>query len=67
MAFKVGLKVGLKVGPKVGQKAGLVLLACFLAVGVAEDVVDWRYLGTQALPLLLATMLGVGATRQRQG
>ena len=52
---------------KVGQKAGLVLLACFLAVGVAEDVVDWRYLGIQALPLLLATMLGVGATRQRRG
>ena len=52
---------------KVGQKAGLVLLACFFAVGLAEDVVDWRYLGIQALPLLLAAMLGVGATRQRQG
>ncbi len=49
-----------------GQRAGLVLLACFLAIGVTEDVVDWRYLGIQALPLLLAAMLGVGATSQRK-
>ena len=52
---------------RVGQQPGLVLLACFLAVGVTEDVVDWRYLGIQALPLLLAAMLGVGAVPQGKG
>ena len=52
---------------KARQQSGLVLLACFLAVGVTEDVVDWRYLGIHVLPLLLAAMLGVGATRQRKG
>ena len=52
---------------KAKQQSGLVLLACFLAVGVTEDVVDWRYLGIQALPLLLAAMLGVGAVPQGKG
>ena len=51
---------------KAGQQAGLVLLSCFLAIGVTEDVVDWRYLGVQALPFLLAAMLGVGMP-QRKG
>ena len=51
---------------EVGQQAGLVVLACFLAMGMTEDVVDWRYLGMQALPLVLAAMLGVRATRQRK-
>ncbi len=52
---------------RAGQQSGLVLLACFLAVGVTEDVVDWRYVGIQALPLLLAAMLGVGAMPQGKG
>jgi len=48
-----------------GRQAGLAILACFLAVGFTEDVVDWRYLGVQEVPLLLAGMLGVGSTVQR--
>ena len=52
---------------EVGRQAGLVVLACFLAIGITEDVVDWRYLGIQVFPLLLAAMLGVGATLQRKG
>lgn len=52
---------------RAGQQSGLVLLACFLAVGVTEDVVDWRYLGIQALPLLLAATLGAGATPPGKG
>ena len=40
-----------------GEPVGLVLLACFLAVGMTEDVVDWRYLGVHALPPILAAML----------
>ena len=51
---------------EVGRQAGLTVLACFLAIGITEDVVDWRYLGIQAFPLLLAAMLGVGATLQRK-
>ncbi|MDA9802816.1 O-antigen ligase family protein [bacterium] len=47
---------------KLGKQAGLVVLACFLASGITEDVVDWRYLGVQALPLLLGTMLGALST-----
>lgn len=50
-----------------GMQAGLVVLACFLASGITEDVVDWRYLGLQAVPLLLATMLGAGSRPQRKG
>ena len=52
---------------ELGRHAGLVVLACFLASGITEDVVDWRYLGIQAFPLLLAAMLGVGPTRELKG
>ena len=52
---------------EVGRQAGLVVLACFLASGITEDVVDWRYFGLQAFPLLLAAMLGAGASRPRIG
>lgn len=52
---------------KAGQSVGLVLFACFLAVGTTEDVVDWRYLGFNALPLVLAAMLGVAARYEREG
>ena len=48
----------------VGKQVGLVVLACFLASGITEDVVDWRYPGMQALPLLLAAMLGAVAAPQ---
>jgi len=52
---------------EVSRQAGLVVLACFLASGLTEDVVDWRYLGVQAFPLLLAAMLGAGASQPRLG
>ena len=50
---------------ELGKQAGLVVLACFLASGITEDVVDWRYLGLQAIPLLLAATLGAGASQPR--
>lgn len=49
-----------------GKQAALVVLACFLASGVTEDLVDWRYLGYQAVPLLLASMLSVGTKYGRE-
>ena len=49
-----------------GQQAALVIFACFVASGVTEDLVDWRYLGYQAIPLLLATMLSVGERYARE-
>ena len=52
---------------ELGKPAGLVVLACFLASGITEDVVDWRYLGLQAFPLLLAATLGVVAAPQSKG
>lgn len=47
-----------------GSQVGLALLVCFLTVGISEDVVDWRYLGVQALPLVVAVVLGVVAGKQ---
>lgn len=52
---------------ELGRQAGLVVLACFLASGITEDVVDWRYLGLQAFPLLLAAMLGAVAAPRQEG
>ena len=43
---------------RVGFAAPAVLLITFLADGVSEDLVDWRYIGVQAVPLLLAGLLG---------
>ena len=51
---------------ELGRQAGLVVLACFLAIGITEDVVDWRYLSFQVVPLILAAMMGAGATPQRK-
>jgi hypothetical protein len=34
------------------------LLATFLASGISEDLIDWRYAGTQFIPFLLAGLLG---------
>jgi len=42
---------------KQGRPAGLVILAGFSAVGITEDVVDWKYCSIYTLPLLLAVML----------
>ena len=46
---------------RVGFAAPAVLLITFLADGFSEDLVDWRYLGVQAVPLTLAVMLGGAA------
>lgn len=43
---------------RVGFAASAVLLVTCLADGFSEDLVDWRYLGVQAVPLLLAGLLG---------
>ena len=43
---------------RLGVAASAVLLATCLADGISEDLVDWRYLGVQAVPLLLAGLLG---------
>jgi len=52
---------------ELGKQVGLVVLACFLANGITEDVVDWRYLGLQAFPLLLAAMLGAVVAPRSKG
>ena len=39
-------------------QAPLVLLCTFIAAGISDALVDWRYLGLFALPLMLAAMLG---------
>jgi hypothetical protein len=43
---------------RIGFAASAVLLVTCLADGFSEDLVDWRYLGVQAVPLLLAGLLG---------
>ena len=43
---------------RIGFAASAVLLVTSLADGFSEDLVDWRYLGLQAVPLLLAGLLG---------
>ena len=43
---------------RLGLAASAVLVATCLADGISEDLVDWRYLGVQAVPLLLAGLLG---------
>ncbi len=42
---------------KSGQGAALSILVMFVAAGVSEDLVDWRYLGIHYVPLLLCSML----------
>jgi O-antigen ligase len=42
---------------KSGQGAALSILVMFVAAGVTEDLIDWRYLGIHYVPLLLCPML----------
>ena len=42
---------------KSGQGAALSILVMFVAAGVTEDLIDWRYLGIHYVPLLLCSML----------
>ena len=46
----------------VSGRRGLVvsaaILATFLASGISEDLIDWRYAGVQFVPFLLAGLLG---------
>ena len=43
---------------RTGFAAPVVLFATFVAEGISEDLVDWRYLGVQAVPFLLAGLIG---------
>jgi hypothetical protein len=43
---------------RAGLAASAVIFTTCLADGLSEDLVDWRYLGLQAVPLLLAGLLG---------
>ena len=43
---------------RTGFAAPVVLSATFVAGGISEDLVDWRYLGVQAVPFLLAGLIG---------
>ena len=43
---------------RTGFAAPVVLFATFVAGGISEDLVDWRYLGVQAVPFLLAGLIG---------
>jgi len=43
---------------RAGLAASAVLFVTCLAGGFSEDLVDWRYLGVQAVPLMLAGLLG---------
>jgi O-antigen ligase len=43
---------------RTGLAASAVLFVTCLADGFSEDLVDWRYLGVQAVPLMLAGLLG---------
>jgi O-antigen ligase len=39
------------------QGAALSIMVMFVAAGVIEDLIDWRYLGMHYVPLLLCSML----------
>lgn len=41
-----------------GLVVSAAVLAAFLASGISEDLVDWRYAGTQLIPFLVAGLLG---------
>ena len=43
--------------PKSGRGAALSILVIFIAAGVTEDLIDWRYLRNGYVPLLLCSML----------
>jgi len=43
---------------RAGFAAPVVLLATFVAGGISDNLVDWRYLGIQAVTILLAGVLG---------
>ena len=53
----------------VSGRRGLVvsaaILATFLASGISEDLIDWRYAGVQFVPFLLAGLLGSTWIRRR--
>jgi O-antigen ligase len=49
-----------------GFAAPAVLLAAFIAAGVSDTLVDWRYLGVQAVPILLAALLGAALLTQKR-
>ena len=42
---------------KSGQGAAMSIMVMFVAAGVTEDLIDWRYLGIYYVPLLLCSML----------
>ena len=42
---------------KSGRGAALSIPVMFIAVGVSEDRIDWRYIGFYYVPLLLCSML----------
>jgi hypothetical protein len=43
---------------RIGFAASGVLLVTCLADGFSEDLVDWRYIGLQGVPMMFAVMLG---------
>ena len=53
----------------VSGRRGLVvsaaILATFLASGISEDLIDWRYAGVQFVPFLLAGLLGSTWSRRQ--
>ena len=49
-----------------GFAAPAVLLAAFIAAGVSDTLVDWRYLGVQAVPNILAALLGAALLTQKR-
>ena len=48
-----------------GLVVSAALLATFLASGISEDLIDWRYAGTQFIPFLLAGLLGAAWISER--
>lgn len=53
---------------RTGFAAPVVLFATFVAGGISEDLVDWRYLGVQAVPVMLVGLLGAAwLAQERRG
>ncbi len=53
---------------RTGFAAPVVILATFVAGGISDNLVDWRYLGVQAVTILLAGLLGaVWLGQERSG
>jgi O-antigen ligase len=48
-----------------GLVVSAAILATFLASGISEDLIDWRYAGVQFVPFLLAGLLGATWIRRR--